>query len=173
MSQMTDALEAQARARRRLAAEKYKPTSIRLLLVAEAPPEALDRYFYFEDVRTADSLFRYVCRSVLTKEPTREGKADLLGELRAAGVFLIDVLEDPDEDEGRMVDRAADVVRRCRELHPEKLILIKATVYDAVYAALRDAGLPVVDVRVPFPGAGQQRNFMRQMMKALDDEDES
>ena len=54
-------LEATALRRRRRTAERYKPAEIDLLLVAEAPPGALDRYFYFEDVREQDGLFRYVC----------------------------------------------------------------------------------------------------------------
>jgi hypothetical protein len=44
---------------------------VRLLLVAEAPPAALDRYFYFEDVPRHDSLFRYVARAIL--ESSRRG----------------------------------------------------------------------------------------------------
>jgi hypothetical protein len=80
-----------ARERREREAGRYKPDKIDLLLVAEAPPTALDRYFYFEDVHTQDSLFRYVCRGVLGKEPDRNGKAVLLGEIRERGVFLIDL----------------------------------------------------------------------------------
>jgi hypothetical protein len=36
----------------------FKPESVDLLLVAEAPPSTLDRYFYVPDVREEDSLFR-------------------------------------------------------------------------------------------------------------------
>jgi hypothetical protein len=39
------------------------------------------------------------------------------------------------------------------------VILIKATVYDVAFYALREARLPVVDERVPFPGSGQQKRF--------------
>ena len=73
--------KATARAR---AAKKYRPASVKLLLVAEAPPSALDRYFYFEVVPTQDSLFRYVARAILKVEPTRANKAELLGRLRTA-----------------------------------------------------------------------------------------
>jgi hypothetical protein len=45
---------AQAR-RRDAAARRYRPETIQLLLIAEAPPSALDRYFYFEDVPDHDS----------------------------------------------------------------------------------------------------------------------
>jgi hypothetical protein len=54
---MTTGTADEARARRAEAAARYRPKAVRLLLVAEAPPSALDRYFYFEDVPEQDSLF--------------------------------------------------------------------------------------------------------------------
>lgn len=39
------------------ARNKYKPSHIKILLIAEAPPNNLDRYFYYEDVKSHDSLF--------------------------------------------------------------------------------------------------------------------
>jgi hypothetical protein len=60
-----------ARRRRDAAAARYKPDVVALLLVAEAPPNGLDRYFYFVDVPDQDSLFRHVVRAVLAVEPSR------------------------------------------------------------------------------------------------------
>jgi hypothetical protein len=148
------------------AAYKYKPTRVRLLLVAEAPPSALDRYFYFEDVREQDSLFRYVARGILGVEPTRETKRELLARLRDPGVFLIDLLVDPKADQS-LDDAVPDLVRRVKVLAPDKVIVIKAGVYDAVHLALRRAGIPVVDERIPFPGSGQQRRFEEAFQRAL------
>ena len=79
---------AAARRRRQSAAARWRPADVDLLLVAEAPPSALDRYFYFEDVRTHDSLFRHVVEAVLGERPTRD-KAPYLDALRERGVFLI------------------------------------------------------------------------------------
>src|SRR4051794_26313927 len=84
-----------ARRRRYRAAAKYRPQRIKLLLIAEAPPAALDRYFYFESVGEHDALFRYVYRVLLNKEPTRENKLQLLRQLRDRGVFLVDLKLDP------------------------------------------------------------------------------
>ena len=39
------------------AREKYLPNKIKLLFVAESPPEDVKRFFYFEDVPEQDSLF--------------------------------------------------------------------------------------------------------------------
>lgn len=38
--------------------QKYKPEIIKFLLIAEAPPRAESkRFFYFEDIQNGDSLF--------------------------------------------------------------------------------------------------------------------
>lgn len=144
--------------RRRKAAERYKPESIDLLLVAEAPPAVLDRYFYFTHVRDHDSLFRYVCR-VLLADPSRDGKEQLLVALRDRGVYLIDLRETP-VDDTPLTTYVPALIERCRKLVPRRIVLIKATVYDAAYHQLKAAGLPVSDVRVPFPGSGRQRQFV-------------
>jgi hypothetical protein len=158
--------EAKARRRRERAARTYRPTSVNLLLVAEAPPAALDRYFYFEDVPAQDSLFRYVARAILKLEPTRENKAELLARLRDSGVFLIDLKLDP-TDRGSLAAEVPGLVRRVRRLNPEKIVVIKSSVFDLVRGAFLDAGLPLVDERVPFPGSGQQRRFETAFARAL------
>ena len=137
-----------------------------LLLVAEAPPGASDRYFYLPDVDAHDSLFRYVTRAILHLEPTRASKAELLEQLKDRGVFLIDLKQDP-ADGTPLTNHVPDLVERIRRLNPEKIILIKATVYDAAYRALANAGLPVVFERVPFPGSGQQKRFAEAFGRAL------
>jgi hypothetical protein len=44
---------------------------------------------------------------------------------------------------------------------------VKSSVFDLVGGALLDAGLPLVDERVPFPGSGQQRRFEKSFARAL------
>ena len=61
-----------------------------------------------------------------------------------------------------------DFVERCKELAPAKIVLIKATVYDAAYGLLSQAGLPVVEQRIAFPGSGRQADFRRQFAAALE-----
>jgi hypothetical protein len=148
-----------ARERRRVAAERYRPDAVDLLLVAEAPPSALDRFFYFEHVPTHDSLFRYVVRSILGETPSRD-KAPYLDELRARGVFLVHVSDEPFTSWADVVPQCLPgLVRRCRALAPNRIVLVGARTYDYAYDALVAAALPVVDVRLPYPGSGQQRRF--------------
>ena len=108
-------------AQRRAAAKRYKPASVRLLLVAEAPPCATERYFYFEDVDRHDWLFRYVWEALAGEKPARDDKPAQLAALRDAGVFLIDLHEEnvsqPSLSELRA--KTAGLVERQQQAGPE------------------------------------------------------
>jgi hypothetical protein len=161
-----DAGHALAAARRRRATAHYKPHDIDLLLVAKAPPTALDRYFYFEDVRGQDALFRHVAARLLRRKPTRANKAELLAELSRRRVFLIDLVEDP-FDPAPLSAHVPGLVDRIHKLDPNWIVLVKADVFRVAYRTLAAAGLPVSPVRVPFPGSGQQERFRRAFPRAL------
>lgn len=156
-----------ARRRRLAAAERFRPDVVDTVLVVEAPPSALDRYFYFEDVAAHDSLFRHVVEAFLGAKPTRD-KLPYLDELRERGVFLIDMSLDPFSSRREVLPGCVPgVVRRCARLHPRRILLIGAAVYDVAFGALCGAGLPVVDARVPYPGSGQQNRFKEEFAEAL------
>src|SRR5438105_4718826 len=120
---MHDAQLAQEAAeRRRDAANRYRPEHIKLLLVAEAPPPLLSRYFYFEDVEHHDGLFYDVLKALTgAVRPERGEKALYLAELMALGVFLTDMREDP-LDSRPLLDLVEPLIERCRMLAPEKII---------------------------------------------------
>jgi hypothetical protein len=73
---------------------------------------------------------------------------------------------DPVDDQSLELE-VPDLLRRVRKLEPDKIIAIKASVYNLVRPALAEAGLPVVDERVMFPGSGQQRRFEVAFARAL------
>jgi hypothetical protein len=159
-------LRANARRRRDSWARRFRPQDVSLLLVAEAPPSELDRYFYFPAVRSQDALFRYVARSLTGIEPTRTNKRSLLERLCEERVYLIDLSQEPLAG-GDLVAYVPGLLRRVQRLRPERVILIKTSVYDAAFVVLHDAGQPVADVRVPFPGSGQQKRFEALFAEAL------
>jgi hypothetical protein len=150
--------------KRRAAAAKYRPKEVQMLIVAEAPPCDTERYFYFEDVPRHDWLFRYVYEGCYGEKPTRERKAEHLARLRDDGVFLIDLHEEnvSQPTAAQLAPCVPGLVERCRGLRAKKIVLVKASVYDAAYSALKKAGLPVVDARIPFPTSGQQRRFLEE-----------
>lgn len=147
---------------RQAAAAKCQPRTIKLLLVAEAPPCTPERYFYFEHVDRHDWLFRYVWEGLMGDKPERAHKAEHLAALRDAGVFLIDLHEEnvSQPSPAQLSAKVPGLVDRCRSLRPRHIVCIKHSVYDAAFAPLRHAGLPVIDQRVPFPASGQQRKFL-------------
>lgn len=156
---------------RTAAAAKYKPDRIKLLLVAEAPPCSEDRYFYFEHVPKHDWLFRYVWEGLTGTKPNPARKAEHLAALRAAGVFLIDLHEDDiaAPSTADLIPKVPGLIDRCRPLRPDRIVLIKSTVYDSAFSALMAAGLPVVNERIPFPSSGQQRRFLESFRRATAD----
>lgn len=86
-------------------------------------------------------------------------------------MFLIDLKRDP-VDESSLDESVPDLVRRCKRLNPDRIILIKTNVYDIAFSALREANLPVVNERIPFPGSGQQKRFEKAFASALKKEAE-
>lgn len=156
-----------ARERRQAAANKYQPREILTLLVAEAPPNDDDRYFYFEHMLKHDALFMNVAEIVLGAKPSRSQKAIALEKLKDAGVFLIDLKLDPLEEGEDLQKWVPDLVKRCRELKPkERIVILKCTVFDAAFEAMNSAGLPVVAERIPFP-TRHLDEFRRRFRKGL------
>src|SRR5439155_12110561 len=93
-------------------------------------------------------------------------KPELLAQLKKTKVFLIDLKPDP-TDQSPLSEHVCALVDSCTKLRPRKIVLIKVTVYDAAFEAFRQAGLPVIDERIPFPGR-QQKRFEEKFRAALE-----
>ena len=176
-----------ASARRRKAREAYRPKRTTCLLVAEAPPND-ERYFYFEDVQTADWLFRGVMRVLFPSEFAKYArlpaqKRNLLGRLQKKGFWLLDAVEDPLDGaprggprRARYVLEKSDLLQRLKREISDRhmsqkvpIVLIKATVYDALHAPLSRAGYNVVNKKkIPFPSSGQQLCFETLFQEVVD-----
>lgn len=161
------------------AAARWRPERVRLLIVAESPPASLERYFYFERVRTADSLWVETMKALYGSEfgetrTERVRKAQWLSRFMADGCFLIDAVKEPFDrgcgDRGReaRIRAAAGVLlEEIRSLRAERILVLKATVWRGVGERLKEAGLPILNRGpIPFPGSGQQERF-RKEVKAI------
>ncbi|RYZ57558.1 MAG: hypothetical protein EOO14_10835, partial [Chitinophagaceae bacterium] len=86
-----------------VARNKYKPRRIETLLIAEAPPDSLDRFFYFEDVKRQDSLFLEIMGVLYPDQKQRylasgrdtAVKEELLETFKEDGFWLLDLSEVP------------------------------------------------------------------------------
>lgn len=165
-------------ARYRTASNKYKPADLKTLIIAEAPPCNLDRFFYFEEVPRQDSLFLEMMgvlypemkAQYLAKKRDPALKVELLEEFQADGYWLMDLAELPYEVSGiRHEDSLPDLLARVEKAAgPEtRMVLVKANVFDCCYAALKEAGYKVSAERIPFPGSGQQAVFREGFRRAL------
>ena len=167
--------------RREQARLRYKPTRVRYLFIAESPPLAEGRFFYFEDVTKADNLFLETMRVVyppyFTSVPVvRKAKREFLRRWQADGFYLMDAVDEPlgplSQREKREVIRnrmpaiskkVADVVE-----NDTRIILISAPVHRVCYRPLLDRGFKVVnDEPIDFPGQGRQRHFRQKLQRAL------
>lgn len=156
---------------------KYKPEKVKLLIVAEAPPEALERFFYYENVSTADYLFIGFIQ-VLIKDQDRKSenickiirknKAEILKLLQKYGIFLIDWSDNP-------IFHFCDYDIFKRKLECENgidkkntnIILVKVNVFDFLYEKLKSDKYKVMPQRIPFPSSGHQSFFYKKMTDAL------
>ena len=153
------------------AADYFAPEKTNLLFLAEAPPSSVERYFYYPDVRTNDWLWIGLMKAIYGGQfeevfLERFRKMKWLKRFQSDGYRLIDAVKEPfhfgEEPNVRKVQiksRLDDIVDEIREINPNQIVLIKVTVYDALYQVLKNRGLPVVDARLPFPSSGRQTEF--------------
>lgn len=160
------------------ARKKYKPHHVKILLVAEAPPDAIERFFYYENVPSHDWLFLGVAQALypqLKEKYLATGrdaglKKQILRKLRSDGFYLLDLSNLPLTLSGMHLSaQLPGLVEKVSEAVSEdtKIILIKANVYDLAYQYLKDAGLSVINKRIPFPGQGGQALFQAGFKHAL------
>ncbi|WP_286959542.1 hypothetical protein [Arsenicicoccus sp. UBA7492] len=161
---------------------RWRPEHVRLLLIAESAPDdggdlTNRRFFYDETLTSKDSLFREVVRALYDDPSLTSGpnaKTPWLTQLKADGVFLIDLAAEPVNYHGAG-ERAAALRRNIQatvdeaeSLKPDGIVLVKRNVFELLNAPMRDAGLPVLhDDFVPFPGSGQQRRFRERFAQAI------
>jgi len=161
------------------AQQKYKPKKVKYLLVAEAPPDSLDRFFFFENVRQHDYLFLGIAQALypelkekfLSSGRSSEIKKMILKKFSKDGIYLLDLSDLPlsllnDSLESQLPNLLKKITHIAED--DTKIILIKATIYDKVFLRLQAASFTdVINVRIPFPGQGGQRHFQIEFNRAL------
>jgi len=164
------------------AAEKYRPGRIRFLFIAESPPhvkpDVEPRYFYFEEYKGKDFLFRAIAEVLFPDEfaefKESGDKRTLLGRLRENGSFLIDACDYPinqHKDRDRFVKKDfPKLTKKMRGLvdGETKVILIKKNIYDLLFDRLRSQGFNVVNAEhLDFPSCGNQLKFKGKLRRLL------
>lgn len=167
--------------------QRYLPSSIRFLLIAESPPPAPEvqssRQFYYTDrIRKDDRLFINTIRALypetadLNEEELEKTKETWLQRFKSDGFYMIEALPESQVHEVTKKQRQ----QRIKEALPwllkkvaslaqptTKIILIKSNVYDIAAAPLKQAGFTVLNTElVDYPGHFNQRAY-REKLAAL------
>jgi hypothetical protein len=162
-SEASEAERLKARRRRHDAARRYQPKRVKLLLIAEAPPDELDSYFYFEG---NDELLEPVCYVLFEESPTGD-RTPYLKALRRRGIFMIELKPDDPIEDSKHAELAAWLPLRVEALEPEKIVCVGTAVYRAASPVLEQAGLPIVPLAVECASDGQEAEFARTFRQAL------
>ena len=179
------------------AAFRYKPATVRLLFIAEAPPAfRFNRLFYFEGLRDGDTLFLemmktlYGCAVGFTEnsflrgssaEGIRGRKTELLAHFMREGYFLVDASEEPMPDRASSSQKLAllraslpHLIVRLDELAIEKsapIVLIGGVTYSACAQHLTNLGFNVINrAMIDHPARGGQVRFRQKLRCTLQGE---
>jgi hypothetical protein len=132
------------------ARDKWKPESVKILLVAESPPVS-GGYFYYEEATGKGGLFVETMQA-LKLIPEKQGlprgfsKKALLEMFKSYGFFMIDVSYFPLDGMKPLERRLAiknelpRFVEELKRLDPENIIIVKKSIYRAVRSAIENAG---------------------------------
>lgn len=157
---------------------KYKPDRVKYLLIAEAPPDNIERFFYYENVRQHDYLFLGVAQALypelkenfLANGRNSDIKKSILLKFKADGFYLLDLSDLPlSLMTGNLLAQLPTLIKKINEVADEqtKIILIKANVYDIAFHPLQEKFNNVIDIRIPFPAQRWQIEFQTEFRKAL------
>lgn len=166
--------------------QRYKPTHIKLLLIAESPPPAADiqssRHFYrSEKVRTDDRLFTNTIKALypetaeMKEVELEEQKEQWLQRFKADGRYMIEALEASQMHEVTKPQRRVrikatlpQIIERVKKLASAdtKIILIKSNVFDIAATPLREAGFTVLNTElVDYPGHFNQQAYRQKLAR--------
>jgi len=179
-----------------VASRKYRPATVRILFIAEAPPAyESKRFFYFTGLRQGDTLFLEMMKTLYPLEVGFSGdrfddghsiaairlrKAELLNRFKSDGFYLIDACERPMPQSANTAIKTV-VMRSALPSLKAKVkglcgsetvgvLLIGTVTYRVCADALRDEGVNVVNkAAINHPARGGQILFRAKLRAALND----
>lgn len=167
--------------------QRYRPSPIRFLLIAESPPPSPEvqssRQFYYTDrIRKDDRLFTNTIKALypeaadLSEEELEKTKQAWLERFQADGFYMIEALPESQVHEVTKKQRQERIKQALPWLMQKvnnlatpatRIILIKSNVYDIAAGPLKQAGFNVLNTElVDYPGHFNQRAY-REKLAAL------
>ncbi len=173
---------------------RYKPATVRVLFIAEAPPAfRFNRLFYFEDLRDGDTLFLELMKTLYgsavgfaengfssgsSAKEMRGRKSELLARFMREGYFLIDASEEPMPDRASHFQKLAllrasvpRLIVRLMEFAVDKntpIVLIGGVTHSACAQSLMNLGFNVInEAMIDHPARGGQLRFRQKLRCTL------
>ena len=148
----------------------FKPDKIKVLFVGESPP-ANGTFFYKAD----SNLYHYTQQAFASAFGSKYGPGeDFLKYIKDRGYYLDDLcLEAVNQldDTTRRSKRDEGVpflASRIREYRPEAIVVVMSAIKAQVEQSAQTAGLGSVPFHaVPFPAQGNQKKYVAQLIKVL------
>jgi hypothetical protein len=162
---------------------EYRPDKVKLLFIAESPPEG--KFFYDVGTVRQDWLYLetmgvlfhnlvtglYGEGSTHSRSILRVNKGEYLRAFKNAGFWLQDAVPTPfakgmtDREKAKAIRTCApevvEIVNNCR---PDGCVLISRRVYDNLADELRRVRAPVLNQGfIPFPAYGHNREFRQEL----------
>jgi len=149
---------------------RFKPEKFKVLFVGESAP-ANGTFFY----KTDSNLYRYTQQAFVSAFGKECGFGEgFLNFFRGRGCYLDDLCLEPVnnlDQTARQRKRNKSVpllAGRIREYRPEAIVVVMSAIKDQVEQSARSAGLGSVPFRaVPFPARGNQKKYVAQLTKVL------
>ena len=162
------------------ARREYRPSRIRLLMIAESPPSS-GGFFYFPQAIGKDHLFRETMKSIGLWPQTAGmhrgiNKVPMLRGFQSMGFYLIDSSTDPVDKMPNRARRDAikhqlpRLVEDVKRADPSNIVIVKSSIYGPVKSALEEAGFGsrvLNDQPIPFPSHGNQKEYRTIMSRLL------
>jgi len=165
---------------------KYKPKTIRVLMIAESPPPAASvassRHFYRVDKpRRDDRLFTNTIKALYpeavnkTEAELQDRKSLWLKRFQTGGWYMIEALQESqvhevtkNQRQTRITDSLPALIERVKKLATKDtgIILIKSNVFEVAAEPLRQAGFKVLNTQLlDYPGQFNQKMYREKLAK--------
>jgi hypothetical protein len=163
------------------ARREYRPSKIRLLIIAESPPSS-GGFFYFPKTIGKDHLFRETMKTIglwLHSAPMPRGvdKRPMLRSFQSMGFYLLDSSTDPVDKmpnhsrRESIQDQLPRLVKDVKRADPLNIVIVKSSIFGPVSSALEEAGFGsrvLNNQPIPFPSHGNQQKYRSMMKRLLD-----
>ena len=146
----------------------YKPDSVKLLLLGEAPPSKLEKFFYSGAAITA-----HTAKAFGSKFDTAHEPKTFLKHFKDSDCYLEDILHEPvasqETKNKQLADAFPDFCHRLKALGPHYVVVFLKGLDLYVRTALAQTGLNPDYHVLPFPGHGHQTKYTAGLTDILTD----